>query len=259
MCLAAIAINQHPKYKLVCIANRDEFHNRPAAPMQWWEDQNTLAGVDLQAKGTWMGINKQGRFALITNVRNPGLNAASDAPSRGQLVIDYLRDQRLPSTEDKKNMAAYNLITADLQANSWAFETNQFEKESGQPAERQILENGIYGLSNATLNTPWPKTVALTMKLQTELMENENLNQDWLFNVLSDESQAEDQDLPSTGVPYNWEKMLSSIKIVSPVYGTRCTTVLTVDHQNHVNVEERSFNPEGEVTDTRVFEFSLVR
>lgn len=86
MCLAAIAINQHPNYKLVCIANRDEFHNRPSQPMHWWSENDILAGADLQANGTWMGITKQGRFALVTNVRNPDLHPAQDAPSRGHLV-----------------------------------------------------------------------------------------------------------------------------------------------------------------------------
>lgn len=154
-------------------------------------------------------------------------------------------------------MAAYNLITGDLRAQSWHFQTNQFEKIDIEAGAEQLLDNGIYGLSNATLNTPWPKTVALTMRLQTELLENEVLSSDWLFSVLADEGEAADGDLPSTGVPYDWEKKLSAIKIVSPVYGTRCSTVLLVTHDNQVSVAERTFDTQGEVTGNSSQTFSL--
>ncbi|MDX1668196.1 MAG: NRDE family protein [Limnobacter sp.] len=260
MCIAALAINQHPDYPFICLANRDEFHNRPTAPMQWWPDGQTLAGIDLQAKGTWMGIHESGRFALLTNVRNPQLESRAEAPSRGSLVSDFLQKGELPAAEKRKEMAGYNLISGHLGQNTFSFHTNQFEKSGDVDTARMVnLTDGIYCLSNGTLNSPWPKCLRLGHSLQNALQDIVNPDQDYFFKLLADESLANDAELPSTGVPYEWEKMLSAIKIISPVYGTRSTTVLKVRKDLTINMEEKTFHADGSLASKESFKHTLAR
>ncbi|RZL37259.1 MAG: NRDE family protein, partial [Rubrivivax sp.] len=157
MCLAAFALNAHPRFPLVIAANRDEFFARAAAPMAWWVDRpDVLAGRDLSAGGTWFGLTRAGRLALLTNVREPGRQIA-EAPSRGALVVDWLgSDESAPAFAHRlaDGYNGFNLITADLARHDWHWLSNR-------TATPFALGTGIHALSNAALDAPWPKTVGL--------------------------------------------------------------------------------------------------
>jgi uncharacterized protein with NRDE domain len=241
----------HPRLPLVLAANRDEFHDRQATPMAWWDDGHTLAGQDLQAGGTWFGLSRQGRIGLLTNVREPGRQQA-DLPSRGALVPLWLKDATDADdmSQRLRNVATngYNLLGIDLiraQAHCW----------SNRHGHRHALDPGIYGLSNAALDTPWPKLQRLKEFLSSALDRQalEEL-QDGLLQALADRAQPEDASLPQTGVSLDWERCLSRIFIETPDgrYGTRCSTVVVVEHtppgQWQVHAVEQSWNSRGEPT-----------
>jgi uncharacterized protein with NRDE domain len=252
MCLAAFALSAHPRFPLVIAANRDEFFGRAAAPMAWWSAGGVelLAGRDLSAGGTWFGLTRAGRLALLTNVREPGRQLA-DAPSRGALVVDWLAAQG-----DADGFAAglaqgyngFNLITADVARNTWHWISNR------TPAPVQLLP-GIHALSNAALNTPWPKAVGLQAALADALASATSTMQlaDQLFSALADPTPAPDAALPDTGVGLERERLLSPrlVRMTDPVrpgsavYGTRCATVLIRDAGGATHVIERSLTAEG--------------
>jgi uncharacterized protein with NRDE domain len=251
MCLMAMAWGMHPRLPLVLAANRDEFHDRQATPMAWWDDGHTLAGQDLQAGGTWFGLSRHGRIGLLTNVREPGRQQA-DLPSRGALVPLWLKDATDADdmSQRLRNVATngYNLLGIDLmraQAHCW----------SNRHGDRHALDPGIYGLSNAALDTPWPKLQRLKEFLSSALDRQalEEL-QDGLLQALADRAQPEDASLPQTGVSLDWERCLSRIFIETPDgrYGTRCSTVVVVEHtppgQWQVHAVEQSWNSRGEPT-----------
>lgn len=247
MCLAALALGVHADLPVVIIANRDEFLNRPAMEMAWWENSNILAGKDLLGGGTWLGLTDTGRFAMLTNVRNPELQAGPNAPSRGQLVTDYLINERLPAQELDHIMAGYNLIYGDLISGQLEYQSNQFERLHGMRFPPTRLSRGIYTLSNASLTSVWPKTNLLATLLAHVLSKEKQPTHRMLLALLQDTSVAADDDLPNTGVPRDWEKMLSAIKIISPFYGTRCSTVITVDKHGEITVTELSYSTEGDM------------
>lgn len=235
MCLAALALNAHPRFPLVIAANRDEFFARPAAPMAWWQAGSTevLAGRDLEGGGTWFGLTRTGRLALLTNVREPGRRVTA-APSRGALVVDWLASSAqapafLAGLGEGYN--GFNLITADVASDDWHWFSN---RAAGPVA----LEDGIHGLSNAALDTPWPKTVGLKADMARALGSATTANElaAHLFTALADATPADDASLPDTGVGLARERALSPrfVRMPGPVdrgeavYGTRCATVLVV-------------------------------
>ncbi len=239
MCILFIAIDQHKDYPLIIAANRDEFHQRPTQPSHVWQrPSQILAGKDEIANGTWMGINKSGYIAAITNIRAPG-REVSDAISRGGLVTEYLDNQ--PSTvsyhqqikSSRKRYNGYNLLFGKLTQLSVY---NNFEDDL------QMLTSGVYGLSNAMLNTPWPKLDAGKAELARYCQQDSPINIDQLFSILKNKQPAQDELLPKTGVPIEWEKKLSSIFIESPEYGTRSSTLLLLNKHNEVYWQERTFN-----------------
>lgn len=251
MCLAAFALNAHPRFPLVIAANRDEFFARAAAPLAWWHDHpDILAGRDLSAGGTWFGLTRAGRLALLTNVREPGRQII-DAPSRGELVVDWLT-----STQDAPAFAAglqpgyngFNLVTADLVQVRWHWISNR--ADAPLP-----LANGIHALSNAALDTPWPKTTGLKAAL-ADALDNatsaEQLAND-LLAALADAVPAADAALPDTGVGLARERLLSPrfVRIPDPaqpglaLYGTRCSTVLVRKADGSTRVSERSVGADG--------------
>lgn len=251
MCLAAFALNAHPRFPLVIAANRDEFFARPAAPMAWWADRpDILAGRDLSAGGTWFGLNRAGRLALLTNVREPTRYTAA-APSRGALVVDWLA-----SPHDVHDFAAglgagyngFNLVTADLARNTWHWLGNR------TPAP-VALQPGIHALSNAALDTPWPKVLGLKAALAGALAGAASTAGliEQLLVALSDPAPAPDADLPDTGVGLARERLLSArfVRMPDParpgsaVYGTRCATVLVREASGATHVVERSVTAEG--------------
>jgi uncharacterized protein with NRDE domain len=236
MCLIFVSINQHPRYKLIVAANRDEFYNRKTAPAHFWNDEpNILGGRDLEAGGTWLGVNKNGKVSMITNYRDPkNINLA--APSRGKLVSDFLANEEdgkeyLKSIQHPETYNGFNLITGT--ADALYYFSNYREGITEMKA-------GLFGLSNHLLDTPWPK-VKKGKTLMSEILTQPFTSND-LFGLLYNESIASDDLLPDTGVGLERERALSSMFIKSPGYGTRCSTVILVDHENHLKLSERVYD-----------------
>lgn len=248
MCLIAFSWRQFPDSPLVFVGNRDEFHDRPTAPADWWDaPPGILAGRDLRAGGTWLGLGRQGRFAVVTNFREP--NGESGRHSRGRLVTDFLSgmdtaDYLAALAREAADYAGFNLIYFDGQ------DLGYF---SNRGLQRRSLEPGLYALSNHFLDTPWPKVTRLKQTLARQLAGA--WDPDALAWTLADRRQAPDEELPDTGIGHEWEKRLSSAFIVSPAYGTRCTTVIRLDGQGSYHFLERSFDPQGRACDNRVYRF----
>ena len=254
MCILFIAVDQHPDYPLIIAANRDEFHARLTQPSHFWKSKpHMLAGKDLQAGGTWLGVAKNGHIAALTNIRAPS-KERFDAMTRGELVVNALqyKGSWAVHTQHLKNTATdyngFNLVYGD-----W----KNLQVFNSHTQEHHALTQGVYGLSNAQLNTPWPKTQQGVNALNALCQSKQPLVVEQLFAILSDPTQASDETLPDTGIAKPWEKMLSSIFIKSPDYGTRCSTVITVDHHHALNWEERSYDPTGQVTQTQAYSFII--
>lgn len=254
MCILFIAVHQHSQYPLIIAANRDEFYQRPTEPSYIWDTQpSIIAGLDLEAGGTWMGINELGYISALTNIRAPD-QMDPNAISRGFLVRDYLLD--MPTSEqfltalgtNKDQYNGYNLLFGHWQ-NLQVY--NNFE-DSCSP-----LEDGFYGLSNASLNSPWPKVNKGVDALKAYCLEDTILNNERLFELLRDQHQAEDHLLPKTGVPLEWEKQLSSIFINMPSYGTRSSTILTIDIHHTARWQERSFDENGVLFSEQNYHFQI--
>ena len=266
MCLILFAWKSHPKYALVVAANRDEFYERNTEKMAWWpEKPHLLAGRDradvLGNPGTWFGFTKTGRFAALTNVRAPS-EKRLDARTRGELPMLFLNNANRPDAfieQHAKQFDQYNgfnLLMADLSnpANAemhWVSNRLMMGK-SIRPRKtypKQALDAGVYGLSNAMLDTPWPKVNhRIAAFAQTLAMDQGELkNVDPYLRLLADSHQASDQELPSTGVNMEWEKALSAAFIRTPNYGTRSSTVLRVRHDGSFEMVERRFDAKGTI------------
>ena len=237
MCLIVFANNVHPKYKLIFAANRDEFYNRPSEQAEFWKEYpDLLAGKDLQAGGTWMGITKQGKFAAITNFRDLK-NHTNDAPSRGNLTLDFL-------INDDSPVEYYNKLKPDLNDfngfNLLLGNVDELFYFSNKTEGLQELQTGIHGISNAILNTPWPKVERSKRHLES-LIQQEDINVWEVIAILKDTSIAKDEELPDTGVGLDLERMLSPVFIKSEKYGTRCSSVVMVDKENNVKFVEKFF------------------
>ena len=235
MCLILFAYRCHPGLDLLVAANRDEFHNRPTAPLAFWDDApQVLAGRDLQQGGSWMGVTRTGRFAALTNYRDPN-RVRQDAPSRGQLVSDYLQGEapaldylaRLATQSEVYN--GFNLLLGDEAG------LHYYSNCGGAP---QTLLPGWYGLSNHLLNTPWPKLQRGLALVQDALGRRPDPVPDDLLSVLADRTLAPDAELPQTGVPLEWERWLSPIFIDAPGYGTRSSTVLLASEHGSARMVE---------------------
>lgn len=256
MCLAVIALDAHPRYAVVVAANRDEFHARRTQPAHWWRDAGgvrILAGRDLEQGGTWLGVSREGRFAFVTNVREPGRHDAS-APSRGALVPALLRDPRSIDVALKHCIAqaqawnGFNLVGAD-DGRRAAFGSNR-------GPHTLALAPGIHGVSNAGLDTPWPKLVRAKAGLAAWVLSGDE-EVDRLWPVLADRTPAAEAELPETGLARERERLLSSAFIVSPSYGTRCSTLVTLARDGEAQFIERSFDATGTRTGEVAFRFSI--
>ncbi len=252
MCLLSLALDVHRRFPLVVAANRDEFFVRPAARMAWWAPHgggpSILAGRDLLAGGTWLGLTAAGRMAMITNVRNPLRNDPS-APSRGAIVPQWLSAQGRPdqfwARVAMSGHNGFNLIAADFRKGECFAASNVH----GYPRQ---LERGVYGLSNAHLDAPWPKVEALKSNMKQALSSASDVDDlaEKLFAALSDRTVAADELLPQTGVPIDMERQLSAAFIRTPDgrYGTRCSTLIISERskrQTVTHVLERTFSPTG--------------
>jgi uncharacterized protein with NRDE domain len=248
MCLVALAIDESHRFPLVVAANRDEFFSRPAARLGWWSAApgmpDILGGRDLESGGTWLGLTAAGRLALVTNVRQPD-RVEPQAPSRGEIVPLWLRGDlgtdRFWTRVALSGYNGFNLIAADFRNGEcfWA---------SNQRPHPMRLERGVYGLSNAVIDTPWPKVVVLKTKLRAALPTAESAAAlaSTLFEALSDRSLAPDERLPSTGVPLDVERELSAAFIRTPdqSYGTRCSTIIITERARRrlvTHVFERTY------------------
>lgn len=247
MCLINFSFGEHPEYKLILVANRDEFYDRPTEPLHWW-DENILAGRDLKDGGTWMGISKQGNFAALTNYRDLN-HIKNEAPSRGLIASRFLNDE-LPLKEMHrflqtwgKQFNGFNLIYGN---------TDELFYFSNQNGSIQQLYPGIYGLSNAYLDTPWLKLTTSKANFK-KLIAGKEINEAKMIDSLHDERTAPDDRLPDTGAAYPLEKLLSAMFIKSGNYGTRLTTFVSIDQNDHVTYREKSYVPEY---DNR-FEFNI--
>jgi len=242
MCLAVIALRAHPRYALVIAANRDEFHARATARAQWW-DEGWLAGRDLAAGGTWLGVTRTGRWALLTNVRDPARHDPR-APSRGQLVTGVL--DAPASAAD----ALGAIVTAGARHNGFnllAGDTDDAHWGTNREIETRALAAGIHGISNHRLDTPWPKVVRTKAAVAAWCAPGSDgvAEIEPLFAILGARQLAADSELPQTGIPLARERALSAPFIVSADYGTRCSTVLTIGQDGEARFVERSFDPAG--------------
>lgn len=256
MCLIVFSYQQHPKYDLIFAANRDEHYDRPTRHAQFWDDHpHILAGKDLKAGGTWMGITKQGAFSALTNFRNPAIRKPNP-PSRGYLVLDYLKNNSTPAsylrTVDKKadRYMGFNLLTGTM---------DQLTYYSNQQNKIQLLDSGLYGLSNHFLDTPWPKVEWAKEGLE-HLIREDSISEEALFELLANDREAPEEELPNTGIPPEVEKKVSPIFIKSNGYGTRCSTLLLVDKNGEVTFLERRFIAGTmDIEDENRYQFSIDR
>lgn len=240
MCLILFALDSHPRYKLVVVSNRDEFYKRPTAAAGFWpEKPDILAGKDIRDGGTWLGITRQGRFAALTNYRDPK-NTKPSAPSRGHLVLDYLANQFTPAAY-LNNLPAggqayngFNLLVGNI---------DEFYYYSNREEKIRPINTGVHALSNSLLDAPWPKAVRGTRELAKILVREEIITED-LFALMKNQDVPADQDLPDTGVGLAMERWLAPAFIISAEYGTRTTSILLVDRDNKVQFWERSYEPQ---------------
>lgn len=253
MCLIFFSIHHHPTYKLIVAGNRDEFYGRKTAAANYWTDHpEILGGRDLEAGGTWLAMNRNGRISFITNFRDP-LHINPTAPSRGKLVSDFVLGKESPFVylnqreSEAKTYNGFNLVAGD---------SNGFAYLSNYGAGTQKLKPGFYGLSNHLLDTPWPKITEGKKRLAPLLNENK-IEPEEIFRILHSESRAEDRELPSTGVPLELERALSAMFIKTPNYGSRCSTVVLIDQDNRVNFSERVYTPGTDEFTTQVFKFTI--
>lgn len=250
MCLILIAHRAHPDIPLVVAANRDEHYLRPSAQAHFWPEANhVLAGRDLEAGGTWLGLTRTGRFAAVTNIRN-GTAAGDAARSRGELVRDFLEGNDEPFEYCQKVVAkageyrGFNLLVGDRNSLVYCDKLNRHV---------QRLAPGTYGLSNHLLDTPWPKVVKGKNRLSRKVagwQEASSAHCEELLEILTDREIAEDEFLPNTGVGLEAERLLSPIFIQADQYGTCCSTAIIIDNRGQAFFHERSFYG-GETKDVR--------
>ena len=253
MCLIFVSQNNHPNYKLIVAANRDEFYARETAPAEFWPDYpHLLGGRDLEAGGTWMGMARNGKIAMITNYRDLK-NILPSAPSRGHLVSEFLignvsAEAHLKEIENSgKRYNGFSLLAGSVDV-LWYY------SNYGNGVKR--LNQGFFGLSNHLLDTPWPKVVRGKERLKP-LLQKPVIDPDELFEFLYDEKIATDDKLPDTGIGLERERALSSMFIKTPNYGSRCSTVVMVDKKNHVTFTERVYDLKTFEYTTGRFEFNI--
>jgi len=251
MCLILFAWRAHPRYRLVLAANRDEFHARASAAAAFWKDPpDVLGGRDLESMGTWLGMTRSGRIAAVTNVRDGRTESPPNAPSRGRLAGDFLRDGTPPAqfalraSADGPAYRGFNLLIGDRDALWWTSNRGNGVRQ---------LEPGVYGVANDLLDTPWPKVTAGKAALERVLGSGPSLGN--LLALLADTHVFADDELPDTGVGLERERMLAPIRIVSPQYGTRCSSAVLIEADGRSQFAERSFDPDGSERETRYYAF----
>ncbi len=247
MCFLLLAVNQSEQYPFILAANRDEFYQRPTASMSFWKDQpHILGGRDLEQGGTWMAVTNAGKFAAITNYREVNTGFVAER-SRGLLVTDYLNfdgtnEEFITQLQHSTNLyAGYNLIFGQPPANLYYFSNRQ-------NADAIKLAHGYFALSNHLLDTPWPKVSKGKQAFQRIIHQADM--ESALLQLLKDKTKAPDHELPDTGIEKEFEQLLSSIYIESENYGTRCSSVLSLNNKNElrfVEISHRGLNSDKKV------------
>lgn len=234
MCLILAAWDAHPEFKLVVASNRDEFFERTSLPMHWWDDLPILGGRDLAARGSWMTLSASGRFAAVTNVRDFS-RPDSALRSRGEIPVRFCVGSDSPADYCRglpaDDYTGFNALASDLVTLWWT---------SNWAHAALPLDTGIYGVSNAALDTPWPKVVNGKRRFADALASGADAED--LFAVLADDAVAPDALLPDTGVGIELERLVSPAFISSPDYGTSASTVLRIRRDGTYDVEERRFH-----------------
>ena len=256
MCLIVFAWRAHPEYPLVLAANRDEFHARPAAPLGWWDDRpDVVGGRDLQAGGTWLALARSGRFATVTNYRED-LAPHPGARSRGELVTRFLEGGdtalQFAGALDGEAYAGFSLLAAELGGRE------QLVYVSNRRDPPRPLAPGVYGLSNASLDTPWPKLLRSKARLQA-LIDDDTVDAEALFALLADREPGSSEDIADAiadDLPPEMMRAIAAPFVVSPAYGTRCSTVVRAGRNGEVQVSERRFDRTGAATGDTHIEFT---
>ena len=270
MCLVAFTFSPNPCWRFVLAANRDEYLDRPTAPLAWWPNTSIVGGRDLRAGGSWMAVSRGGRFAAVTNFRLGNAVVDPNAKSRGHLVLHVLNGVSVSSHNDltdngvidctsdntiAKHLAKVgpcNLLWGDLRSGAMHFNSNQSDDLSDSLTNNisndpdSSLQNGlVYGLSNGKLDADWPKTsglkISLAQAIQSHQGDERGLTNS-LFDALAVDVQAPDAQLPATGVSLEFERVLSARFIATPTYGTRSSTVILVDNQHGTTIIERTWD-----------------
>ncbi len=256
MCLILFSLNQHPQYKFILAANRDEFFNRPTKEAGYWrENKNIIGGRDLNSGGTWLGVTKTGRLIAITNYRDLS-NENKNARSRGLISKDFLINSQSNNSflnniyPVKNEYSGFNLLLSDN-----SFET--ITHYSNISDKTEILEEGTHGLSNHLLDTPWPK-IQYGKDQLTTLLNQETIHTYDIISILKNNIEAPDKLLPDTGISYELEKKLSPVFISMKGYGTRCSTALIIDYNNNVSFLEISYDDNKEVINEKQFKFWII-
>ncbi|QFU77493.1 NRDE family protein [Halioglobus maricola] len=257
MCLILFSYRQHPRYPLLLAANRDEFHARPTQSARFWPERpKLLAGRDLQAGGTWMGITRNGRFAAVTNFRDPERTRAAPR-SRGDLTLGFLEGDESPASylhrlsASAGEYAGFNLLLGD-RAGLW-----YYSNSAPTPSAPQQLQPGTYGLSNALLDTPWPKVQRGKQALRS--LTGGAVDHSQLAEVVASGELAEQDELAEVGLHGEMDQMLSAQFIVNEAYGTRATTTLWQDQEGMTSWRELSFDAGGNRVDRVTEQFLLER
>lgn len=251
MCLIFISLDQHPSYKLLVAGNRDEFYNRPTQPADYWSDNTgLLAGRDLEAGGTWLGVTTTGRISMLTNYRDPK-NIDPAAPTRGRLVADYLEGTL------KADVYLRQLDASGIRYNGFNLLAGTADKlfyYSNYHRDVELLAPGFYGISNKLLETPWPKVVKGKQKIGPAF-SRPSIDVNEIFDLLYDDVTAPTEQLPETGLPLDRERALSSMFIKAGNYGSRCSTVIAVDRDDNWLFAERTYHPQDFSHTDRTYRF----
>ncbi len=257
MCIAVFQWRPDAETPILLAANRDEHFERPTQAMHWWPEANVLAGRDLKADGAWLGVTRSGNFALITNIRNPALRKTA-APSRGAIVRGFLEETQsagefVAALAAKANQyEGFNLLCGSLRANArelWFLNSSE--------ASPRLLDGGLYALSNASLDTPWPKITRIKAGFRHALADrNPQSQNERLFRLLGNTTPVVDRDLPQTGVPLDWERKLSSISVRRDGYGTRASTVMRLANGT-IEITEINHNEDSAPGERNHFVFDL--
>ena len=251
MCLVVFAWQAHPQYRLILAGNRDEAHRRPAQDAHWWPDnESILAGRDLQAGGTWLAISRSGRFATVTNFRE-GRTDKAGRKSRGALVTDFvaesLTNEAYESTIADDEFAGFSLLINDGKTMSYLSNRDELAAK---------LDPGVYGLSNASLDTPWSKVIRAKAGLES-LIDNDGVNETELMRLLADRSPASVNDIKAGDLPFEIARALTAPFIVAPDYGTRSSSTVLWGTDGVIEFRERRFDPSGKTTGESCFRFHV--